>query len=62
MSILQWFQTRANWRRPIDKHEATTLHLLVRLVQRMDDRLRTLEEQNKVIIDQSNRILRHLDL
>ena len=64
MSILQWFQTRANWRQPIDKHEAQTLHLLVRLVRKMDDQqqehgreLAVIREQNRVIIDTSNKIL-----
>lgn len=63
MGILNWFQKEVNT--PTDRHEAQTLHLLVRLVKKIDDRqqaqdaaLADIQEQLKVVIDQSNRILK----
>jgi hypothetical protein len=56
MHILNWFQKDVN-RAPIELHEAQTLHLLVRLVKKIDDRQQVLEEQIKHVIDQNNRII-----
>ncbi len=62
MGIFNWFQRDVNT--PADRHEAQTLHLLVRLVKKIDDRqeqqsreIADLRRQNEVIIDNTNRII-----
>ena len=63
MGIFSLFQRAVN-RTPVERNEALTLHMLTRLVVRIDDRQQELAQQiavvvaqNKVIIDTSNAIL-----